>query len=249
MSQTSSVDPMTALIVSGSLSVSTDPVSVEYRDKLVRGAEFVEEVTDAASQEIAVAMLRDLKQLQRDVETTRAKLKEPVLAAGRKLDQLAKDHVAPLEGHVLRLGRLIAGFQQREAARVAEEERARAKAIADAEEQEKAKKLEAAAAAGTIQTEADLNKAIEAEAQAKAAVAQTDALIRAPLPEPVREKGVHIKAKLDFEVLDIGALYRFKPEWVKMEPRRAEILAVNTVHSVVPGLRFFEEDRTVVRLR
>ena len=247
MSQTSSVDPMTALIVSGSLSVSTDPVSVEYRDKLLEGARFVTAVADASDQEIAVRLLRDMKEHLNGVESARKMVKAPVIAAGKMVDALAEKHSAPLQAEFNRVSSLVAAFQAQERARVAEEEEKRRQEVFRLENERRQAAILAQRAAAGMQTEADLAKALAAEEAAKEATAVADQVIRAPLPAVIREEGMVMRKKLDFVVEDIHAVYRARPELVKLEPNRAVILSLCTIKSVVPGLRFTEELKATVR--
>jgi hypothetical protein len=238
---------MQALLVTGHFDVATDSAAVEYRDRLLEGARFVTTVADASDQEIAVRLLRDMKEHLNGVESARKRVKEPILTAGKKVDSLAAAHCEPLQAEFDRVSSLVAGFQAIERARVAAEEEKRRQEVFRLENERREAALLAAKAASGMQTEADLAKAIAAEEAAREATAVADQVIRAPLPAVIREEGMVMRKKLDFIVEDIHAVYRARPELVKLEPNRAVILSLCTIKSVVPGLKFTEELKATVR--
>jgi len=104
--------------------------SETQRNELVLQAREHRSVTTSADQNSVVETARTIRTCLRDVEDARTLLKKPLLDAGRQIDALAKDFVAPLTGELIRLEKLVTDFQQAEARRVAAEEAARAAEIA-----------------------------------------------------------------------------------------------------------------------
>jgi len=119
---------------------------------------------------------------------------------------------------------------------------------------------EAAAREAQITNEADLAKAVEQEAARKAESARQQALadaaaeearkaseasqaaLRAPLPEARKIGGMPVQKKLRFEVTDIHALYKARPELVKLEVKPSAILATCFASQLIPGLKLWEEE-------
>jgi hypothetical protein len=89
----------------------------------------IEAVTDAQSQQHAVAMGRAFRAHLAEVEATRKQLKEPILTAGRMLDSIAAEHCEPMVAELSRLELLVTTFQRQEQERVAEEQRRRQEEI------------------------------------------------------------------------------------------------------------------------
>jgi hypothetical protein len=274
-----------------------------YVAGLLMESQGIEVVTDPQSQQHAVTMGREIRKHLSEVETTRQQLKEPILAAGRLLDSLAKTHVEPMEKEIDRLEKLVNDFQRTEKDRVAEEERKRQAEIARLE-------AEAAAAAQAVQTatsqasdtgracpdspdgqhsftpdvdhdptgktinceycgapvndqeaeaaqaEADI-AAANAQANLEAAEAAARAAITAPLPEANKAKGAATGQKLCWQVTNVDALYKARPDLCN--PPTPKKSAINSTCSapedataaapaeLIPGLKTWWEDKTVIR--
>jgi len=221
------------------------------RDVLLNGASEFESVDTVDDQTIAVQLCADIKAYVNGVEAARKLIKKPVLDRGKLIDRLADEATAKLEQEYTRVTKLIAGFQIKEQARVAEENRIRAEEIArrQAEEQEalEAKARADALLANPAANEADLNRAIAAEQAVKDAEATARAVIVAPLPAAVREAGMAVKPVVKFEVTDIHALYAHNPALVRMEPNKSAINDVIFDGATIPGLRIWSETTVSVR--
>ncbi len=91
--------------------------------------------------------------------------------------------------------------------------------------------------------------------QDKAAAEKRDAKIVAPPPvvmsAPATTRGdvglANARKFWNYEVTDIGLLARERPELVKMEAKRREILEVIKVNQSVPGLRVYEDIQVTAR--
>lgn len=66
---------------------------------------------------------------------------------------------------------------------------------------------------------------------------------RIELAQPLRVEGASVRHGLDYEILDIAALAAARPDLVKIEPRRRELLAYINIPNVpaLPGVRTFSQ--------
>jgi hypothetical protein len=167
--------------------------AVARRDSLLGSVAFLLSVANAEELVAASEALRELKTHCKEVEDSRKYVKEPVLAAERLIDSLAKDHLAPVLLEVDRIDLLIRDRRIAEAQRVAQEndcrrreqeeadrklreeqeriarEQREAEAKAERERQEAARKLrEAEEAALAPQREAEAQAARERAAKIRA---------------------------------------------------------------------------------
>lgn len=218
----------------------------QRNDLVLRAREHVT-IRTSAEQNSAVEAARSIRTALRDVEDTRTALKKPLLDAGRQIDSLAKEFVAPLAAELARLERLVTDFQQAEQRRVQEAERVRAAEIARLESERLAREEEARKAASTMTTEAQLNAAIAAEAAERAVAAQRQAVIVAPMPAPMKSGGAATRQVMVYEVTDIHALYKARPELCTLEAKASAIRATCVPEMQVPGLKMWWEDRTTIR--
>ena len=96
----------------------------------------------------------------------------------------------------------------------------------------------------------DEQAAIEARralAEAEEAAAASTAAMMVPVPEAVKAKGSSQRRKMVVEVLDIHALYRARPDLVRLEPNLAGINSTCTPELPVPGLALSWETVTTTR--
>jgi IgA-specific serine endopeptidase len=91
--------------------------------KALEKAALIGKVTDRDSKITAVRAQLELKVLIAAFEKARVDLKEPILAAGRKLDTLVAAEKLPLEKEFGRVSNIVKEFDDAERRRVAEEER------------------------------------------------------------------------------------------------------------------------------
>ena len=228
-------------------SIATTPEAMEVASNLHTELQEIKTVPDAAAQVMATERAVNAQRFLKQLEANRKDVKAPVIELGKRIDALAAELSAPVRTEMERVGKLVAGFQQAEAIRVATEKQLRddmerraieAKFDADA--------LAKTAAAG-VQTEADLAKAIEAEVIARQAEKDMYAQLTAPTPTVQKASGSVTKKVLKFEVTDIVALFRAAPHLVKLEPNVTAIKSTCTPATNLPGIRLWEETETSFR--
>lgn len=201
-------------------------------------------VTTAAEQQDAIAAVSLMKGLSVAMEQTRVSIKKPVLEAARLIDDTAKIYSGKLDAEIRRLQGLASKYQA-EQNRIAADARA---AVARAQyaqrcaedEQRLADNARIAAASDEAERVAAMQAADDAaERRAEAERKRSEQLRQLAAP---KVKGGSVRVQMDYEVQDIHALYRVAPHLVKLEPKRAEILATINIPNTpsFPGLRVFE---------
>lgn len=216
----------------------------------------VTSVSDAFTADIATDALKQLKAISREVEKTRKAVKEPVLALSRQIDGTAKDFISDLENEASRISRILGAWQaaererQEKARREAERKEREARWKAEQEIREAQRIASEKAAAAKTEQERD---AVEQEIAAKeqAIIEQTAADVQAAREAKIatrsnEPKGTQLRKTLCFEVTDIQALYKSRPECVRLEPQNDMIRALIKHNQNIPGLRVWEEVKTVV---
>ncbi len=225
------------------------PDDEDARNELALEARSITSIANADEQQRASTMGSAIQKYIKSVGAARLELARPLNDAAKLLIQLETDHCAPLLAEKDRLGRLVTQFQQEERRRVEREEQARAEAIAKLEAERIALEKQAQSAAGTIQSESDLNRAIEAEKAALEANQAARQAIVAPLPEMNKARGAATRRVLKWEVVDLNALYKARPELCRIEAKASAINATCVPEMAVPGLRLWWEDATSFRAR
>ena len=204
----------------------------DKRNELALAAIEVKAITCAKENEQAAVAVRSIRDYLKSVEATRQLLTKPLLDAQRLIKSLADDHCAPLLAEQQRIERLAIAFSQAEARRVVEEERKRQEAFlkAEAVRMEAERKAEEArqAALKKNATAKDVRTADKLEAKAIVAEEKVQAVIAAPPPEVARSKGQQTKKVLRFEVTDLAALVKARPDLCKIEAKPSAINSVCT---------------------
>jgi hypothetical protein len=212
----------TALILSGSgYDIQIAPEAIAKRDQLVAAAEDITRVTNNDESADAAFAMRQLAQLRIEVEKARKAVKEPVLQVGKRIDMAAKDFIHQVEVKEEELKYMIGVHATEVARQRAEAEAAERKA---AEEARRAREVAEAAQAAAEQSHriADVIAAKKAEAERQETMAANMAAAEETAATRVAEG---VRFAWDFEVTDIAKLARNHPDLVRMEPKRAEILA------------------------
>lgn len=207
----------------------------------------VKAVVCPATQAVAVAKARDAQAFLKQVEACRKDVKAPVLAYGKRIDELADELAAPVKAEMNRVGAMVAKFQQAEAVRVEQERIERQKREAAAMEAARKAAEAERKAAEAMQNEADLAKAVEAEAEAKRKEAEMYATLTAPAPAPVKAAGSVTKKVLRYEVTDIKAAFAAAPHLFSVEIKASAVNATCNADSKIPGMKFWEELTTSFR--
>lgn len=247
-------DDTTALILAGEgYQLTIAPEAEARKRELLTAAAAVTTVTTNDESADAQVQSRRLAQMRIEVEKSRKAVKEPVNRIGKLIDSTAKNFLDSLEAEEKRITRLV-GDHAAEVARlkrIKEEEERRAFEEARAAREAAERAAEAAETTGKIsdiiaakQAEKERSEALAARMEASTAVVETK------VAEGVR-------FAWDFEVDDLGAVYRTAPEFITLEIKRSDVLrwlkeiesysenveAVATIH----GIRAFK--RPVVSSR
>lgn len=223
----------------------------EFRNQLALRATSVHAVTCTDDNERAGEMVREIRSHIKSVELTRQALTKPLLDAQRLLKSLADDHCQPLIEEQQRIERLAVGFAQSEQRRVAREEAERRAAYEKAAREQQEAEEKAAKAAARAKTDAGLDKALKAEEKAVVAAERVAEVIAAPMPVVSRVKGQQTKKVLKWEVTDIQALVKARPDLCNIQPKPSAINAVciPEMPDIPPGLKLWWEDQVVFAQR
>jgi len=190
---------------------SLTPIAKEQKELALSQAALVGAVRNAAENDVAVEAQKALKAQLNLLEKQRKVFKEPLLVAGRVLDNLVQREVAELEEEYARIGELVAGFQIDEQRRIQEEQRLQAERLAELERQKNA----AVAAAKTPE---------EAEAITQQYSSQAYAESR-PVPT-TRGKGQRLTEDWEVTITNLHELARVFPHCVTITPKMGEIKAL-----------------------
>ena len=221
--------------------------ATEYVDGLLMESKGVQAVDSPQSQQQAVRMGREIRKHLAEVEMTRKQLKEPILNAGRLLDDIARDHCQPMLNEVARLEGLVGGFQLAEQRRIEQAEQTRQAEI-DRLSKERLKAEQALEDSKPSGDDAldDINQA-NAEMALEAAEERERAVVIAPLPEPVKARGAATGQKMVIEVIDVKALFAARPDLCRIEANLAAIRATCFPETPVPGLKLTWVSKTTIR--
>ncbi|RQS22434.1 hypothetical protein [Burkholderia sp. Bp8995] len=251
-------------------------------DALFKGAERalasakVFEIDCAEVRDLAVQDLTKIKGLQKDLDTKRKAITQPIDAAKKAVMDLFRAPTDYLEQAEALLKKAIQGYdREQERLRIAEQarleegarqERARMEAeaaareaAAQAEAQAIQRQAEQAAAAGDVESAARLNA--EAESRVEQGVAeaatlqQTATLITAPVVAAMPQtKGVSTRKVWKAEVSDKLALVRYvaaHPEYVDLldvnMPAINKIALALKANCPLDGVRVFEDNMLAAR--
>jgi hypothetical protein len=229
--------------------ISVTPEAIQQQAGLIAASQAVVSVCDANSQSFAVEAARDIRTHIKDVEEARVALTKPLLEGQRTLKAIADGYVAPLLAEQKRVERLVTDFQMAEQRRVEAENAARQKAWEKAESERIAAEEAARKAAERVNTPRQLDSAIAKEEAAKAAQDAAQAILAAHLPTISKATGASVRKVLKWELLDINALYKARPELCKIEAKGSAIQATCVPEMPVPGLRLWWENQTSIRTR
>jgi hypothetical protein len=229
--------------------VALDLDELQKRDALLETSYTITAVTTAGEQTVAVEIGQKFRTWIKDVEAARVEVKAPFKERAELVDSLAKEAVAPIKAALTRVSALVSCFQQQEADRVRLAEEVRQKEIARLECERVKREEDLRAKQETMVSEKDLEEAIVAEQAAKKAEADAYARIAAPMPAAQKVTGAATRKEMCYEVTDVHALYHARPELVRLEANAAAIRATVVAGMTIPGMRIWEETRTVISTR
>lgn len=173
------MDTESPLIVASNRAVPTFEMNVlakEAKSAALAKSALIAKVNDADSKILAVRAQQELKRVLADIEKARKTLKEPLLAAGRQLDNLCAAESLELEKEFGRVSNVVKEFDDAERRRVMEEERLQREELARIEREAAAERQriadELAAKERKAREEAEVAeraaKAAQEEAEGKA---------------------------------------------------------------------------------
>lgn len=219
----------------------------EDRNQLALRSIEIKSVANAAENQTAADVVREIRSYVKSVEAVRQTLTKPLLEGQRLLKSLADDHCGPLLAEQKRIEGLAVAFARAEARRVQREEEERQAAFRKAEAERIALEEKARQLAAKANTEKQQIAAIKAGQAAEAAEAKVAQVIAAPMPTANRVKGQQVRKELKVEVTDIHALYAARPDLVRLEPNLVGIKATLVPESpnLPPGLKLWWEDKVV----
>lgn len=231
------------IVVSGPLprpEIELTPAAFNARTVALAASGNVKAIASVADLDNAAAALTQVAALVRSVEASRKDVKAPVLDVGRRIDMVAKEYLEPLETEKKRLETIVGAYQEA-ARRKAEKERAEAAAAQAAAIAEMQAKQAEALEAG----DEEAADAARAEAADKIAESQLKVIEK----EGPRLDNITTRTSWKFEVTDIMALFKARPELVLMSPNNAAIRAVVKAENgkPTPGLRIWQEAGAIVR--
>lgn len=252
------------------VTIAIDPDFYTQRDAALAESDTVQAVTSALAQRFAVESLRGLRAITKQVEDSRQAVKAPVLDLGKKIDATAKAAVEKVTVEIDRITGLLNTYEaeqrrisaEAEAKRQADErerQRVEAERLAAIERErqtaeksqrdaeaavrnaatsaDRIKAQQEAQAARVAQQIADLKRQAEEEAAKLAAIAAAPIVVAAPKPE-----GMRVNTPWTFDVLDIAALSKARPDLCNITPKRAEILTlIRSGYREIPGLAIRQE--------
>lgn len=211
------------------------------RDTILVTARRVATVGDAMEAEEAADSLRSLAALCKEVETIRKEIKAPVLELSKRIDTIAVEFIGEATAEKDRLQIALGTYQAAEQ-RKADIARRAAQEEADRLAREAAKAQREAERA-TNGGEQDRTQQVAAQAEAKA----IEARVVAAEIAPVKPAGVAVRQPWKFEVTDINALFKARPDLCVIEPNNAGIRAQIPHNQKIPGLRIWQEAKASIR--
>lgn len=168
---------MNTLILKGDgYGLEIAPEAVLLKTTLIRHAGLIVEVNDHAASDAARSQVKKLAEMRNLVEKSRNVIKKPVLAVGKRIDEMAAGFVVEITTQEKRITGLIGKYadEVEQARLAAQREQARIESERLKAEQEAARKR-AAEEQAALKAAADAEAArIQAEAAAKAAAAPQD---------------------------------------------------------------------------
>ena len=227
--------------------------TVQRRNELLADIQSLLPVTDAASQKAVVEVTREAKKWIKGIEEERKKIKAPVLAVGKRIDEVAEEATEKLSEEIKNRESQVAMFQSMEQRRVAQEEAQRLEAIrrAQAETDRLAKEAaEAKAKLATTDDDAHLSALLAAARASEEAQEAEAAAVQAPEAEVNRVKGITMRKELCHEVTDIAALWQHRPDLCvppSLSVSKLKATIFPGLEDSVPGVRIWFKDVAVLR--
>ncbi|WP_043588465.1 hypothetical protein [Geminisphaera colitermitum] len=214
--------------------------AIKARNALVAEAAGIITITDEITAGAAAAILKDIATSLASCEAARKLVKTPVDELAGKIQEVAKSYAGPLTNEKDRLSRILGAYQQAKREEHAKAEREAQEAAARIRDEEE-RKIEAAAFEHG-ENSAEVQQAVETGTQRVAEARQEIANVAAPKIE-----GTALKKTWAWELTDINALFAARPDLVTLTPDKTAIRAALKKTQSIPGLRIFEDVKTIIR--
>lgn len=205
----------------------TIPIKTQKaRSDLLALAETVPPVTSAETQQYAVEVGQNIRKLEKMAEELRKAETGPLDKRMKEINRLVAEYVEPLKAKRQQFEEQISAFRQKEIERVAREEAARASEVKRLEDEANASK--------NMNANGDIAEQEIAAYQNEMAL---QAVIAAPLAEPIKARGSSTRQELDWKCTDINALYAARPDLCFPPTPKASAIKSSCVPEMpVPGL-------------
>lgn len=220
------------------ITVHIEPMAELKKADALNSARLVESVTDSFEAETAGDALKMLSDIKKGIEAARKDAKAPVLAIGRKIDDIAKEFVEEVEVQHRRIGLLLGEWQkaEREKQRKAEAEARRLEYEAYQKAQaEQAKRIAEENSGRTGSLTEDLEK-IDKQAAAQVAQIRAEAVTKSDAVA-----GVKVRTTTHFEIIDEQALFAARPDL--FSPDEKKIRAALKITKSINGLKVWDETK------
>lgn len=214
----------------------------ERRDELVLHSAKIRVVKTAEDAQTAADALKDMKGFTREIEDARTSVGAPILKLTKEINGLAKELTTAVEAEATRVSRLLGTYQQ-EQQRLANEAAQRAREEEQRILNEAVDKQRQIEQSG-VRVESRTEK-LEEKVFTQVAEVRAEAL---SVAQPVIS-GIATQKEIIVEVIDLHALYKARPELVKLELNLA--LAKATIKASpnieLPGLKHYQQAKVSVR--
>lgn len=195
-------------------------------------ARSVPDVTNAATQQCAVDVGREIRQLENSVEKLRKDMVKPLNDLVKAINRICFDYSSPLATRREELESAVTEFHDRELVRVEREEFKRA---------EELKALQA-----PIETNGEDVSMQELVAYRQEQAAED--LMRSPSPEVQKATGAATRQDLGWECTDPIALWNARPDLCNGPTPKASAIRAGCVPEIpVPGLKLWWQTKTSIR--
>jgi hypothetical protein len=223
--------------------VTLVPAAYEARRVALQSARDIRDVTDANSLEAASSALKMVKGLITGIENSRKLVKQPILDTGRDIDNIAKDYCQYLKVEADRLALIAGAYQEAERKKT---ERIRQEAMEKERQalaEMEAREAERIRQGGEREAMGEDLDAIRGDTADKIAATKTE-LAKAVGPKP---EGLSARNNVKFEVTDIDALFKGRPDLCIISANRPAIQAIIKHNPGIPGVRVWSEPKAIVR--
>lgn len=161
-------------------------------------------VENPEQQLAAVAALQKLKDVRGGMESTRKTVKAPVLALGRKIDEIAHGFIADVDRQYMRLTGMISHYQKKLLREKAAEQ--------DKIESQETRATQLRAHVARLRLQGQHEQADKAEAEAFDLEMNTELAVAPGAPRP---RGLVVKNRITFQVLDAIVFCQAWPDYWK----------------------------------